>query len=224
MADPFADVVSRRMFVYDRLRLPNEHLRKVDGRAYNLRSAFDTSGLSMGYPAWNLLYYVCLCSVSRDRETVNMVETGTNCGFSTIVMAQVLHDLKLASKLQTVDIEPQAVELARTNVQLAGLSEHVDFHVGDSLAYLESYVQSVDRVDFAFLDGNHERDHVIGEFERLHPKLTGPSSTVYFDNTVDEGVAEALKAIQARFGGNLVEFPNCSWGPPGNAIWQNTRP
>jgi hypothetical protein len=81
----------------------------------------------------------------------------------------------------------------------------------------------IPRLDFAFLDGNHEAEHAFREFELIHPKLTSPYSTVYLDNTKELGVAEAIKRIMERFGGNLVEFPNCSWGPPGNAIWQPAR-
>ena len=27
-------------------------------------------------------------------------------------------------------------------------------------------------------------------------------------------------SIRAEYGGSVVEFANCSWSPPGNAIWQ----
>lgn len=33
-------------------------------------------------------------------------------------------------------------------------------------------------------------------------------------------MAKALRHIKAAYGGNLIEFLNCSWAPPGNAIWQ----
>jgi hypothetical protein len=33
-------------------------------------------------------------------------------------------------------------------------------------------------------------------------------------------VAEALRRIRAAHGGNLIEFANCSWAPPGNAVWR----
>jgi hypothetical protein len=41
------------------------------------------TGLSMGYPAWNLLYYTLLCSLPPDPV---VAEVGTNLGFSTIVL------------------------------------------------------------------------------------------------------------------------------------------
>lgn len=210
----------RRIFDYDRRLLPNSYLAEVDSQCHDLRQAIMTSGLSVGYPAWNLLYYCLLCALPRDLSSPNVVETGTNLGYSTIVMAQVLKDRQLGCKLQTVDINPQITDIARSNIERAGLSEHVDFHSEDSLQFLQRYLANLDTVHFAFLDGNHEKEHVVKEFKILHPYLKPKLSTVYFDNTTKDGVAEAIQAITAEFGGNLVEFPNCSWGPPGNAVWQ----
>jgi cephalosporin hydroxylase len=75
-------------------------------------------------------------------------------------------------------------------------------------------------VDFALLDGAHDAEHVLAEFELVHPLVRSCGGKVYFDNTSAGGVAEALRRIGAAHGGNLVEFANCSWAPPGNAIWQ----
>ena len=210
----------RRVFDYDRTLLPNKFLAEVDGQCTDLRSAIATSGLSVGYPAWNLLYYSCYCALPWDTPEVNVVETGTNIGFSSIILAQAMRDRKIKSRLQTVDIEPLATVRAKQHVAKAGLMEQVDFYTGDSLKFLADYVVGKELIHFAFLDGSHEREHVVKEFTIIHPYLKPGRSTVYFDNTCEEGVAEALVIIKETFGGNLVEFPSCSWAPPGNAIWQ----
>lgn len=212
----------RRLFDYNRRLLPNRYLAKVEAEVHDLESAIRRTGLSIGYPAWNLLYYVCLTALPPDLPAVNLVETGTNAGYSTIILAQVLNDRRLDCRLQTVDIDPAATATARANLTEAGLDSYVDFYTEDSLTFLERYVAGVDTVHFAFLDGNHEAEHVVKEFTLLHPRLNRRHCTVYFDNTTDEGVAEALRTIKEKFGGNLIELPNCSWAPPGNAIWQPT--
>ena len=58
------------------------------------------------------------------------------------------------------------------------------------------------------------------------PKLTD-DALVIFDNTYriaeegeDQRVNGALKAVQARHGGNLVNLEFVSWYTPGLAIWQ----
>jgi cephalosporin hydroxylase len=209
----------RRVFDYDRSLLPNKALARIDSHS-DPRSAYETSCLTMGYPAWNLLYYSCYCALPWDTPQVNVVETGTNAGLSSIVMAQVLKDRGCSSKLQTVDLEPNAKEVAKKYIAEAGLTDYVDLHVGDSLKFLADYIQGLELIHFAFLDSCHDRDHVFEEFKTIYPYLKKSQSTVFFDNTADEGVAEALALIQSIFGGNLVQFPSCSWGPPGNAIWQ----
>jgi hypothetical protein len=54
----------------------------------------------------------------------------------------------------------------------------------------------------------------------VHPRVAACDGKIYFDNTLGRGVGGALAALVERYGGNLVRFDNCSWTPPGNAIWQ----
>jgi predicted O-methyltransferase YrrM len=208
---------SRRILDYDRRLLPNHYLAEVEEGVHDLASAAARTGGSVGYPAWNLLYYSLLSSLPAGRPAV-VVETGTNLGFSTIVLAQALADGGHSGLVRTVEIDPATSEHARENVEHAGLSQFVKFAVGDSLAFLRGL--DLDHVDFAFLDSDHQRGHVVQEFEILFPLVEPVRGKVYFDNTSAGGVAEALAEITGRFGGNLVEFAACSWLPPGNAIWQ----
>ncbi len=209
---------NRRMFDYDRALLANRYLAELESASPDLETAVKLTGLSIGYPAWNLLYYALLCSLPTPDAVV--VETGTNHGFSTIVMAQAVKDAGVQAKVLTVDIDAELVPHARENVEKAGLSAYVDFSVGDSLGFLRRLVEERDRVDFAFLDGNHEFDHVVKEFEIIHPLVAACGGKVFFDNTSSGGVADALRHIRETRGGNLLQFDNCSWSPPGNAIWQ----
>jgi hypothetical protein len=75
-------------------------------------------------------------------------------------------------------------------------------------------------IDFAFLDANHEFEFVRKEFELVHPLVERAGGKVFLDNTTFGGVYDMLTHIRERYGGNLIEFRNASWSPPGNAIWQ----
>ena len=86
-----------------------------------------------------------------------VVETGTNFGSSTIVMAQALKDLGLKGKVRTVDFSEVAIETAKRNVEDAGLSDDVEFNLEDSLAFLSRVAGEVEHLDFDFLDDNHEQ-------------------------------------------------------------------
>lgn len=216
---PMQNPDSRRMFRYDRGLLPNRFLALLEQGVEDLEQAYVRSGLSIGYPGWTLLYYCCLCSL-RPHVYNRIVETGTNRGCSTIVLAQALADSGYRGAVQTVDLDPAVLELARQNLELAGVAPYVTLNQGDSVAFLQGLPPQEGAVSFAFLDGCHESEHVFREFAALHPHLD-QESTVFFDNVDDpEGVAGALRRIVAEFGGNVVRFPNCSWNPPGQALWQ----
>jgi predicted O-methyltransferase YrrM len=228
-----SDRVGRR-FDYDRGLLPNSHLRTLepsnpapeaqgaDPEAHYVEYVqwLGDSGMSMGYPSWNLLYYSMISSLLPRQEDCVVVETGTNRGLSTIVMAQALDDLGIDAVVETVDFDAQMTETARRHVGEAGLGDRVSFHTGDSIGFLAALVERVPHLDFVFLDDAHDRDHVVRQMDIVCPKVAVRRGKVYFDNAGAGGVAEALPYLKRTYGGNLVEFANCSMSPSGNAIWQ----
>ena len=217
--NPFlANDSNRRMFGYDLKLLPNAVLAENEEGITSVEEALQRSGETIGYPAWNLLYYAVLTSL--DRERVTIVETGTNVGFSSVVLAQALKDSGFEGIVHTVDINPDYLEIARLVVERAGLSEYVRFHEDDSVAFLERLVQETDGLDFVFLDAMHTKDHVLREFAAIHESVKTARGKVYFDNSSAGGVRDALDVIRTRYGGNFVDFQNASWSPAGNVIWQ----
>ena len=144
-----SDRVGRR-FDYDRGLLPNSHLRTLEpsNPAPESQPAAEEahyvefvrwlgdSGMSMGYPAWNLLYYSIISSLLPRQHDPVVVETGTNRGLSTIVMAQALRDLGLDAVVETVDFDADMTETAKRHVADAGLDDRVRFHTGDSIEFL----------------------------------------------------------------------------------------
>lgn len=216
-----------RQFDYDRALLPNRHVAEMEQDVRDLETARGRTGLTIGYPGWNLLYYALLCSLDREAENI-ILETGTNLGFSTIMMAQALVDSGLPGHVHTVEIDPANVAKAAANVQSARVAERVTLHCGDAKEFLRRFVPELPHpIRFAFLDGSHRQEDVLCEFAAVHARLA-PAGIVMFDNTCRRGqpgeaeqwVHGALHAILARYGGHLVNFPNVSWCTPGQALWQ----
>jgi predicted O-methyltransferase YrrM len=211
---------SRRIFDYDVGLLPNKYIAELESESPHLERAKDITGLSLGYPAWNLLYYSVLCGLrNREREII-VVETGTNRASSAIILAQALLDANVKGRVYTIDIDPDAVELARKNIKRAGVEGFIELNIGDSIDYLKRKVREWPYIDFAFLDAGHSYRSVMGEFALIYPKIVTCKGMVYFDNTRYRPIQRALKSIQRLYGGNIIQFDNCSWGLPGNAIWQ----
>lgn len=217
--------VFRRMFDYDRALLPNRRLAELETGVTTIDEARARSGASIGYPGWGLLYHILLSHLDRGREEI-LIETGTNQGATTIVLAQALIDAGCAGRVLTFELEESNADIAENNYALAGVSSRIVMHRGDVRKTFPSAIAGVSGLRFAFLDASHLEKDVIFEFTTLLPHLAD-DGLVVFDNTYciangneDQRVNGALKKIQSEYGGNLINFENVSWFTPGLAIWQ----
>lgn len=217
--------VYHRMFGYDVSRLPNAHLAELERSVTNIEEAQLLTGYTIGYPGWGVIYHVLLAHLDRNREEI-IVETGTNQGCTTIILAQALVDAGCAGRVLTFELDEANLAKAKANIEAAGLSDRVQFVQGDSRATLPKALSGVGEVRFAFLDASHLHDDVMAEFQTVLPKLS-PDALVLFDNTYaiaepheDQRVNGALKTVVAEFGGNLINLEFASWYTPGLALWQ----
>lgn len=215
-----------RKFNYARQLLPNAHLAALEEGVTNLDDAKAKTGSTIGYPGWGALYYLLICHLDPDKFNL-IIETGTNLGCSTIILAQALTDSGHKGQVHTFEIDPARAKVAEENISKAGLASRVVVHQGNSLTELGKVLKEINRpVRFAFLDGSHEMKDVLQEFATVYEKLD-PDGLVAFDNTYaiaeppeDPRVNEALGHIQRNHGGNLINLPFVSWCTPGLAVWQ----
>ena len=93
------------------------------------------------------------------------VEIGTSTGHSTIWIAWALS--KTGGKLVTIELDRRRHEQAQQNVAAAGLSDYVEFMLGDA----HEIVPALDGpFDFVFSDA--DKNWYINYFDALYPKLT----------------------------------------------------
>ena len=213
-----------RKFDYDRNLIPNSFLADLD-KVINIDEAKEKTGLSIGYPGWGLLYYSTMCALDPHTEN-HIIETGTNFGSSTIILAQALKDSGFSGHVNTIEIDPSTAKQAEHNISLSDTSNFITQHIGDAKKKLIEILEEIPSIQIAFLDGSHLFDDVITEFELVEPKLN-ENGIVIFDNTYqiaskgeDQRVYGALSSIVNQWGGNLINFPTVSWYTPGMAIWQ----
>ncbi len=219
--------VYHRMFSYDRALLPNAHLRALDQDVANIDQAIARTGLTIGFPGWGLIYHLLLCHLDRGREEI-LIETGTNQGCTTIILAQALQDSGCRGHVHTFELEPANIAKARANHAASGLADRITIHEGSVHDTFGPAVAQLQGVRFAFLDASHLLGDVLFEFETLLPHLSG-DAIVLFDNTYaiaepheDQRVNGGLKRIVEKHGGNLINLEFVSWFTPGLAIWQRT--
>ena len=111
-----------------------------------------------------------------------VLEIGTLAGFSTIWMAQGLPD---DGRLVTCEYLTKHAEVARANVDAAGLGHKVEIRIGaalDTLAALAA--EGAAPFDFVFIDADKENNPKYLDWA---VRLGRPGTTIVMDNVVWEG-------------------------------------
>lgn len=219
--------IFHRMFGYNTDLLPNRHLAELERGVTTIEEARKRTGATIGYPGWGVIYYILLSHLDRNREEI-LIETGTNYGCTTIILAQALKDAGCQGKVITIELDSENIDVAKRNFDTADVSGRVDIRQGDTRDILPQIVEGKNNLRFAFLDASHLYDDIMFEFETILPYLSD-DAIVLFDNTYqiavegeDQRVNGALRTIKERYGGNLINLEFASWFTPGLAIWQKT--
>lgn len=216
-----------RIFDYSKDLLPNKHLASLEIDVQTIDEAKKLTGFTIGYPGWNLIYYLLLSHLDRSREEI-IIETGSNFGCTTIILAQALIDAKCNGKVVSIEIDKDNICRAKENLKLAKVDHMVDLCHGSSNKILPEAVNKNKDIRFVFLDASHLYDDVLFEFETILPSLA-EDALVLFDNTFpiadkyeDQRVYGALKEIKRKYGGNFTSLDFVSWFTPGVVIWSKS--
>lgn len=221
-----------RDYAYRKELLPVPYLRKLE-KGRHPEKIREATGFSIGQPGWGLLYYL-VQACHRENGPGIIIETGSNLGATTVVLAQALRDAKVQQpRVMSFEINPKNIQLAQKTARKSGLADFIEFIPGDtreSLALALSKQPSNFTIRLAFLDASHLEKDVRFEFETILPFLAS-DALVVFDNTYpineqheEPRVASFIETIQERHGGALLELPYVSWFTPGLAVWQKSRP
>jgi predicted O-methyltransferase YrrM len=141
----------------------------------------------------------------RAAQARRVLEIGTSNGYSTLWLADAAEST--GGRVQTLDIDPRRTELARTNLERAGLAEIVQCRTIGAAQALAEHAENA--WDFVFLDA--ERPEYAGYWTDLRRTLA-PGATIAIDNAIshtaelsplrrlldgDPGVTSALVPIGA---------------------------
>ncbi len=112
-----------------------------------------------------------------------ILEIGTLGGYSTIWLARAL-PAETDSQLISLELEPRHAEVARANLERAGLGARVEVRVGPALDSLPVLEAEGRRFDFVFIDA--DKDNIPAYFDRS-VALTRPGGVIVVDNVVRGG-------------------------------------
>jgi predicted O-methyltransferase YrrM len=116
------------------------------------------------------------------RGARRILEVGTLGGYSTIWLARALPP---AGKLITLELAPRHAEVARANLDHAGVGGSVEIMLGPALESLAKLARdAVEPFDFVFIDA--DKPNIPEYFERSL-ELIHPGGVIVVDNVVRQG-------------------------------------
>jgi caffeoyl-CoA O-methyltransferase len=133
-----------------------------------------------------------------ERGYTSAVDIGTSTGHSTIWIAWALS--KTDGKLITVEIDERRHNEAKANVAEAGLSEYVEFLLGDAHEIVPALEGPF---DFVFSDA--DKDWYVNYFDAMYPKLT--SDACFTAHNVQESRGRR-RGWQAEYLAHVREVPD----------------
>jgi predicted O-methyltransferase YrrM len=120
--------------------------------------------------------------LARIQGARRILEIGTLGGYSTIWLARALPS---DGRLVTLELEAKHAEVARTNIERAGLSSLVELRLGpasESLAQL--HAEGTPPFDFIFIDADKQN---IPAYLEWSLRLSRPGTVIITDNVVRKG-------------------------------------
>lgn len=116
--------------------------------------------------------------LAKTCNATNILEIGTLVGYSTIWMARALPK---GGKLVSLEFEPRHAEVAKRNIDRAGLSNVVDIRVGKALDLLPKLKGPFDMI---FIDADKQP---YKEYFEWAMKLSRPGTLIVADNVIRDG-------------------------------------
>jgi len=111
-----------------------------------------------------------------------ILEVGTLAGYSTIWMARALPE---DGRLISLELDPHHAEVARKNIERAGLSSRVEIRVGKAIDLLPGLLkENAGPFDMIFIDADKPP---YTEYFEWSLKLSRPGTLIIADNVIRDG-------------------------------------
>jgi predicted O-methyltransferase YrrM len=120
-----------------------------------------------------------LCLLAGAMQARRILEIGTLGGFSTIWLARGAGP---QGRVVTLEYEPKHAEVARANLQRAGVGDRVQVVVGAALDTLPTLTDG--SFDLIFIDADKENNVAYVEWA---VKLARPGAVIVVDNVIRDG-------------------------------------
>lgn len=134
-----------------------------------------------------------LCRLVADLQPENIIELGTCLGTTSIYLQKAAP----AAKVYTLEGCPETAKIAKKSFKKAGLN-NIELITGNFDDTLPGVIDGLDKLDFVFVDGNHQKDATLKYFEWCLPKVHEDTLLIFDDIYWSEGMKEAWAEIKAH--------------------------
>ena len=130
--------------------------------------------------------------LARSTGARRILEIGTLGGYSTIWMGRALAD---SGRMISLEMDPRHAEVARGNLETAGLGDKVDIWIGAALDLLPKVAAAdVGPFDFSFIDADKAN---IPDYLDWTIRMSRPGAMIVVDNVVRHGALVDEEATDA---------------------------
>ena len=206
-----------KKFIYPSIDKYLDNKSKVDKNWFNelvLQTQITIKKSKLNFQHGRILYSLLSEYLDKFKSDINILETGTARGFSSIIMSKVLNEKNLKnSKIYTLDIIPHNKKIywnciddsegKKTRKELLSkwnhLTENIEFLSGRSKNILPR-LKKLSRINFAFLDGAHDYKTVKYEFLFVTKRQKKNDLLILDDVTKDKfnGIVKLVEEIESN--------------------------
>lgn len=172
-----------------------EHLLGEDAALAAALDANEAAGLpaiDVSAAQGKMLYLLAeMCGAAR------ILEVGTLGGYSAIWLARAAGE---GGRVVTLEIDPRHAEVARGNLDRAGIGERVEILVGPAI---ETLATLDGPFDFVFIDADKQNN---AAYLREALRLSRPGTAIVVDNVIREGAVLDAASDDDRIAGTRALF------------------
>jgi predicted O-methyltransferase YrrM len=128
-----------------------------------------------------------------DLQPQNIIELGTCLGTTSIYLQKAAPQ----AKVYTLEGCPQTAAIAKEGFDKAELTD-ITLITGNFDDTLSPVIDGLEKLDFVFVDGNHQKGATLKYFEWCLPKVHDDTLLIFDDIYWSEGMKEAWAQIKAH--------------------------
>ncbi len=121
-----------------------------------------------------------------------LLEIGTSLGITSLYLASARQS---TSKLYTLEGNPAIAKVAQSNFNALEL-KNIALHTGQFENSLPAVLSKIDKVDFVFFDGNHQKEPTLSYFQQCLDKAHEQTVFVFDDIYWSQEMTDAWELIK----------------------------